>query len=182
MSLLEVIKSLFGLVPSLLSLSKDHRELRDAALRAILVALDETYLYYRDLGHGKNRELDREAQLVRYWSAAAIPLRHVDPELAQRCDQKAEYWLNPDNYTPDHVKELDIGLESVRNAYRTLLHPKSLMVKPNPERWKFGRQGSRSVSRGQQDTRPPLPSKRKPGAEPETGATSKLRKHKLPRQ
>jgi hypothetical protein len=155
MNLFEIIKSLFGLVPSLLSLSKDRRELRDAALRAVLVALDETYLYYRDLGRGRPRDLDREVQLVRYWSAAAIPMRHVDPDLAQRCDQKAEYWLNPDNYTPDHVKELDIGLESVRNAYRTLLHPKSLMLRPDPGRWKSGHQGNRNDRDGTAHSRRP---------------------------
>lgn len=155
MNLFEIIKSLFGLVPSLLSLSKDSRELRETALRAILVALDETYLYYRDLGRGRKRDFDREAQLVRYWSAAAIPVRHVDPDLAQRCDQKAEYWLNPDNYTPDHVKELDIGLESVRNAYRTLLHPKSLMLRPDLGRWKLDHQGSRNDSHGPENSRSP---------------------------
>jgi hypothetical protein len=130
-SLLEIIKSLFGVVPTLLSLSKDHRELRDNALRGILVALDETYLYYRDLNRGKARDLDRETLLVRYWSAAAIPMRHVDADLAQRCDQKAEYWLNPKRYSHDDIKELDIGLESVRNAYRTLLQPKSLVARPH---------------------------------------------------
>jgi hypothetical protein len=127
MNLLEIINSLFSAMPTLLSFSKERRELRDNALRAIIVALDATYLYYRDLSHGRSRDLDREAQLVHYWSAAAIPMRHVDPYLAERCDQKAEYWLNPEHYTREDIKELDIGLESVRNAYRTLLQPRSLV-------------------------------------------------------
>lgn len=131
MELIEIVKSLFGLVPTLLSLPKERRELRDNALKAILLALDETYLYYRDQEQGKGRNMDKEAQLVRYWSAAAIPMRHVDPDLAQRCDMKAEYWLNPDNYDNEMVKDLGIGLESVRNAYRTLLQPKSLISRPN---------------------------------------------------
>jgi hypothetical protein len=130
MELLEIIKSLFGFIPNLLSLPKDRRELRDNVLRAILVALDETYLYYRDIKRNVPRDPDREALLARYWSAAAIPMHHIDPELAQRCDRKAEYWLNPDNYSADDIKELDIGLESVRNAYRTLLKPKSLIARP----------------------------------------------------
>lgn len=131
MMLGDIISALFGLVPTLLELPKEQRELRDGALRAILVALDETYLYYRDTGRGRHRDLDREAQLVRYWSAAAIPMRHVDHGLARRCDQKAEYWLNPENYNPEKIKELDIGLESVRNAYRTLLEPRSLVRRPS---------------------------------------------------
>lgn len=131
MELTGIVKSLFGLVPTLLSLPKERRELRDTALRAILVALEETYLYYRDQDRGKSRDLDKEAQLVRYWSAAAIPMRHVDANLAQRCDMKAEYWLNPESYDREQISELGIGLESVRNAYRTLLQPKSLVSRPN---------------------------------------------------
>lgn len=130
MALNEIIGGLFGVVPNLLSLPKERRELRDNALRGILVALDETYLYYRDIEKGKSRNEDREALLVRYWSAAAIPMRHIDRELARRCDQKAEYWLNPDKYDADAVRELGIGLESVWNAYRTLLNPRTLMQRP----------------------------------------------------
>lgn len=127
MVLSEIIGGLFGLVPSLLALPKEKRVIRDNALRGILVALDETYLYYRDIERGKKRDFGREALLVKSWSAAAIPMAHIDQDLARRCDQKAEYWLNPDSYSADAVEELGIGLESVRNAYRTLLHPKSLV-------------------------------------------------------
>lgn len=134
MELIEIIKSLFGIVPNLLALPKERRELRDNALRAVLVALDETYLYYRDIGRGKERDEEREALLARYWSAAAIPMHHIDRNLAMRCDMKAEYWLNPERYGDEDVKELGIGLESVRNAYRTLLEPKSLIARPKPRR------------------------------------------------
>lgn len=134
MELLDIVKSLFGVVPNLLSLSKERRELRDNALRAILVALDETYLYYRDIERGKERSEEREALLARYWSASAIPMRHIDRDLARRCDVKAEYWLNPERYEIDQIKELGIGLESVRNAYRTLLAPKSLVSRPTAKR------------------------------------------------
>jgi hypothetical protein len=132
MEMTGIIKALFGVIPSLMSLSKERRELRDSALRAILVALDETYLYYRDIDRGKGRSEDREALLVRYWSAAAIPMRHIDRDLARRCDQKSEYWLNPDNYDQNDVRELGISLELVRNEYRTLLQPKPF-IKRTPQ-------------------------------------------------
>lgn len=123
MDLTEIVKSLFGLVPNLLSLPKDQRERKDAALRAIVIALDETYLYYRDQANGRERDLEREGQLAKYWSAAAIPMRHVDPVLAERCDLKAEFWLNPEQYTGEAVQALNISLDSVRSAYRGLLRP-----------------------------------------------------------
>ena len=121
MELAEIVKLLFGLVPNLLALPKEQRERKDAALRAIVIALDETYLYYRDQSKQRERDMDREAQLAKYWSAAAIPMRHVDAELAERCDFKAEYWLNPDTQTNEGIANLNISLDSVRAAYRALI-------------------------------------------------------------
>jgi hypothetical protein len=62
--------------------------------------------------------------LSRYWSAAAIPLRHIDNELAQICEYKSEYWVNPESWDPLRIQQLGIGLKDVRERYRRLLHPK----------------------------------------------------------
>jgi hypothetical protein len=67
--------------------------------------------------------MDREAQLAKYWSAAAIPMRHFDDQLASICDHKSEYWINPDNYTDEQVTNLGIELGEVRHAYRKMLSP-----------------------------------------------------------
>jgi hypothetical protein len=123
MELTEIVKALFGLVPNLLALPKEQRERKDVALRAIVIALDETFLYYRDQSKHRERDMDREAQLAKYWSAAAIPMRHVDAGLAERCDFKAEFWLTPDNQTADGIANLNISLDSVRAAYRALIRP-----------------------------------------------------------
>lgn len=93
-------------------------EQRNSALRAISNALDETYLYYRDLKKGMVRNLDRESLLVKYWSAAAIPIGNFDSQLAEICDLKSEYWTKPDNYSDEEIKSLNIELDSVRQAYR----------------------------------------------------------------
>lgn len=53
--------------------------MKDEALRSISFALDETYLYYRDIEHGNLPNRDKEAMLVRYWSAAAIGLQTFRP-------------------------------------------------------------------------------------------------------
>jgi sugar lactone lactonase YvrE len=117
-----VIEKLLGLIGPIANLSKERRELRDNALNSICLALDETYLYYRDLDHGRPRNLDREAQLAKYWSAAAIPIRHIDADLALTCDQKSEYWLNPETWGDQRVREVGIALDGVRTRYRSLLH------------------------------------------------------------
>ena len=121
--ILEVIEGIVNLLGPVATLTKERRELKDSALRAISTALDETYLYFRDLGKGSNRNLDRESQLTKYWSAAAIPMRHFDENLADICDKKAEYWVNPENYSNEEISELGIELGEVRQAYRKMLTP-----------------------------------------------------------
>lgn len=121
----EILEGLSKILGPIATLSKDRRELKDSALRAISNALDETFLYYRDLDKGGERNHDREALLAKYWSAAAIPMRHFDQNLANICDHKSEYWINPKNYNSEQIKELGIGLDDVRLAYRRMLSPLS---------------------------------------------------------
>jgi len=118
-----VATKLTALLGPLRAMSKDNRETRDNALRAISHALNETYIYYRGLDRGEERNLEIEDQLSRYWAAAAIPIRHLDSELAMICEHKSEYWLNPEQWTSEQVSEFGIELERVRDNYRNLLRP-----------------------------------------------------------
>lgn len=117
----EVLDGLTKILGPIATISKDRRELKDSALRAISMALDETFIYYRDLKKGVPKNLDREAMLAKYWSAAAIPIRHFDEHLAVTCDHKAEYWLDPEKYNEKQAEDIDISLYNVRDAYRTQL-------------------------------------------------------------
>ena len=119
-----VIEKLIALLGPIATLSKEKRELKDNALRSVSTALRETQLYYRDLGMGKERSMDIEAQLAKYWSAAAIPLRHIDEELAMACEHKAEYWVNPEQWSDEEIVRLGIKLEDVAQAYRNIAMPK----------------------------------------------------------
>ena len=125
-----VTERLLGLLEQLGMLSRDRRDLRDNALRTISTALNETYLYYRDLGRGKPRNPEVEAQLSRYWSAAAIPIRQFDPHLAEICELKSEYWIDPDQWTPDEVIQRGIELGTVRDRYRDMLWPQFSRRRP----------------------------------------------------
>lgn len=119
----EVLNGLANILGPIATLSKERRELKDSALRSISTALDETYLYYRDLDSGSKRNPEREAQLSRYWSAAAIPMRHFDERLAVTCDNKAQFWTDPLTYDKPRIKQLGIALDDVRQAYRKMLRP-----------------------------------------------------------
>lgn len=125
--MIELIDSLVNILGPIATSSRENEAKKDQALRAVSYALDETYLYYRDLRNGNLQDREREAQLVKLWSAAAIPLRHFDFDLANICDMKSEYWINPDQYTEDQVQEMGIKLDDVRGAYRKLLKPRNSM-------------------------------------------------------
>jgi hypothetical protein len=117
----EVLEGLSKILGPIATMTKERRELKDGALRAISNALDETYLYYRDIENGSNNNSDREAILARYWSAAAISIRHFDEDLANICDHKSEYWINPRRYSDREINDTRIQLDNVRDAYRKLL-------------------------------------------------------------
>ena len=122
--MLEFIVSQFiALIEPIQNLSKDKRDLKDNALRAISHALNETYLYYRDIEKGKPINLDIQKQLSNYWAAAAIPLRHIDENLALICEMKSEYWVNPENWSNEQIHEHGIALDDLRKKYRVMLAP-----------------------------------------------------------
>ena len=128
-----VLEGLQKLVVTINEMGRDRRELRDNALRAISHALNETYLYYRGIDKGQSRNLDTEAQLSRYWAAAAIPIRHINAELAEICEYKSEYWLNPESWDEIKIKQVGISLKDVRERYRNLLFPnRSRLIKHKP--------------------------------------------------
>jgi hypothetical protein len=111
----------------IMAFRRDRRELADNALRSVSHALNETYLYYARYDRS-GPDKDTEAQLSRYWAAAAIPLRHIDPEFAMICENKSEYWTNPEHFSDKDIKKFGIGLADVRQRYRTRLFPGRRLV------------------------------------------------------
>ncbi len=125
----ELIDSLVNIMGPLATSSRENENKKDQALRAVSYALDETYLYYRELNNGMLEDREREAQLVKLWSAAAIPLRHFDLDLSRICDSKSQYWINPQGFNDDQVENLGIRLDDVRKAYRKLLKPRNSLFR-----------------------------------------------------
>ena len=118
-----VFNNLKALLKLIKNLSREQRELRDNALRSISYALNETYIYYQSIERGHHRNTDTEEQLSKYWAAAAIPMRHIDKDLAMTCDLKSEYWINPENWDNDRIIEVGIELNDIRKRYRELVRP-----------------------------------------------------------
>lgn len=99
----------------------DQRELVNQGLTALYTAVNETRDYIATIQDGAPRNAQQEEGLARLWELVAIPLRHLDQDLARRCDLKAGYWRGPSEWPPELVIEARIGLDRVFKEAKYLL-------------------------------------------------------------
>jgi hypothetical protein len=92
----------------------------DAAVKAVLLALNETQGYIADCNAG-NRSRMHEALLVRLWTDAAVAIRRKYPDVAQRLQMKAEYWTDPERWTAVDVERAGIRIKEVAAQARAFL-------------------------------------------------------------
>ena len=97
-----------------------RRERADAAVKAVLLALNETQAYIADWNTG-NRVRERELLLARLWTDAAVAIRRKYPDFAQQLQMKAQYWTDPERWTATDVERAGISIKSVAGRARALL-------------------------------------------------------------
>jgi hypothetical protein len=97
------------------------REQKDLALSAIISAANETKIYIQQVQRNGQPNREIEEKLSRLWAAASVPLRHFDPDLANRCLEKSDYWLSPTNYSATDIVKFRIGIEQVYKDAKALL-------------------------------------------------------------
>ncbi|MBF4987926.1 hypothetical protein [Methylophilus sp. 14] len=124
-----IVKLLEALPKKVAAMSKEYREIGDAALKAVNEALNETQLYYSRLEKGVGTQRNDEEKLVKLWAAAAIPMRHIDEEFAEICQYKSQFWLEPSSWSIDKVREFRIELNSVQERYIRKLRKESFINK-----------------------------------------------------
>jgi len=110
--------SLFNAIVRMLKAAAEHHGRRDAAykraLLAVYAASGETKSYVTGLKQRKHPDREREAKLVRLWNEAAVELRGIDHELADKCLLHADFlagatqWSDPD---------IDRARESLRELF-----------------------------------------------------------------
>jgi len=93
----------------------------DKALLALYAALSETKAYISSLAEGKPRDREHEHKLANMWHRASIPLRYIDPDLARRCFDKGNYWMNPESWSDARIEKNRIALDQVLESTRDLL-------------------------------------------------------------
>jgi hypothetical protein len=100
---------------------RQRSEKTDQALLALYAALNETKAYTQQRKGGAPRETQREFALANLWHRASIPLRELDPELAEKCFIKGGYWMEPDAWTDEKVKQSGIAIDQVFEQTRSFL-------------------------------------------------------------
>src|SRR5687768_3935007 len=88
---------------TLLDYFRDERHRRedkaDEALAGIYAAANETKLYIKKAQRTGKSDRKKEEELARLWTKAAVPIRHFNHDLADRCLLKGEYWVDPASWS-----------------------------------------------------------------------------------
>jgi hypothetical protein len=122
--LLKVADSVLGWFGLLRKEQLEQGERERRAIKALYVALNETLLYFRRLDRPYlarskkekaefERNVQAEESLSRLWIEASVELRDINPDLAERCFFKGQYWADRDGWTDDDVRKTNIKLEKV---------------------------------------------------------------------
>jgi hypothetical protein len=92
------------------------------ALKSLALAVMETRAFTT---RTKNEDVigkkDLERELANLWREASLDIQTIDPSLAARCFDKAEYWLNPTNWDDNMIQSYNISLDSMSDALRAFL-------------------------------------------------------------
>lgn len=116
-----LVSGLLGLLNYFKENRTNRTEQKDLALSALLSATNETKIYITRVQKTGKTDRETEEKLSRLWASVAVPLRHYDRDLADRCLMKSEYWLNPENYSATDIARFRIGIEQVYKESKRLL-------------------------------------------------------------
>lgn len=91
-----------------------------SSIEALNKAVQQTTVYVTRIEKGEERSRDKERELYEVWFSASVPMAKVDKALAMTFEQKAEYWLDPELYTDDKIKDLGISLIRMKSELKAL--------------------------------------------------------------
>ena len=101
-----------------------------AALAALRTALLETQMYLRDRERGDAQEQDREDKIVHLWGEAGTEFRGIDSDLAMTCHYKAQYWIDPNEWSEERISLRRIGIQRLFERYGELLNVRGVVLEP----------------------------------------------------
>ncbi len=80
---------------------EQSEERDDLAVQSVLAALNATMLYLARREAGEPIDREAEPELVELWTSASVHIRRTDFDLAQRLEEKADYWTNPEHWSAE---------------------------------------------------------------------------------
>jgi len=96
--------------------SYEKKEELKKAITALSIAILKTKSYLSSKSKSKNSA--KENELWELWNNAHIELQNIDPALASRCFTKAEYWVAPENWDNEKIKQYNITLNSMSESLK----------------------------------------------------------------
>lgn len=117
--------SLFDSIVHLLQAAADRYSRSSAtykrALLAVYVASSETKSYVMGLKQRKSPDREREAKLSRLWSEAAVELRHIDRDLADKCLLHSDFLAEAMQWSDSEIDQARNSIKDVFEQARELL-------------------------------------------------------------
>lgn len=91
-----------------------------AARVSLLKAARETKEYLEYLEGGGKQRKDREKELSELWQEAGSKIYPVNSDLADRLFVKAEYWMNPEEWSKKDIEKARIGFKSIQTELENM--------------------------------------------------------------
>ncbi len=120
-TLMRLFDNVLGWLKSARDERAKNEERYRRALLSVYLAANETKAYLATMKRRKHPDHDRERNLSRLWSEAAVDLRKVDPDLAKRCLLTGDYWADPTAWSEPALQEARITLKELYERARELL-------------------------------------------------------------
>ena len=120
-NLIQLFNNVIGWLKSARDEQAQEEEHYRHALLSVYLAANETKAYLAMMKRRKYPDRERERNLSRLWSEAAVELRKVDPDLARRCLLTGDYWADPTAWSEQALGEARITLKELYERARELL-------------------------------------------------------------
>lgn len=109
----ESLEAIIKVLAELKILGISRKEKRNnifIAVEAIRSAANDTKFYYSTL---LNKNVEPNINLSKSWLSATSAVREIDTNLYERLLMKADFWANPNNWTPEQSEKNNIYLDSI---------------------------------------------------------------------
>ena len=115
-----VIDRINWLIARLSGREETRTKERSEAIAALIKALNETRIHFGTQRTKRKRNRPREEEISRLWIDAAVKVRPIDDELANRCESKGRFWADPAGFDDRDIDTATISIEAVEASLRKL--------------------------------------------------------------